>query len=218
LQGKTWNHANTIKQIFQDRINVTLGLTKNEAVALYNNCTLHDVINMRPTARDKIWGEMCRIRKVLRKEGIMAVVAIDMPRGTVLDDRKLKPSFGKRELGDGQTIYHKCMDKQTALYVKSQMDKIARGIVQVEEQVMEITDREIEQKPIMTVMNGQGNHTTPAGASIPQMQNTEAKQEEVAQKPSKSKPKVDWSDKASVNAYMKEYQRKKYAEKKAQTQ
>lgn len=149
--NKTWKHMTALKDIFKDRDKAELGLTKNEVIALYQRISLQDVIAMRDSSKKNIWNEINSARKVLRKEGIMAIVSIIASRGFVLKDN----NFGKRTCADTTPIYHKCVDMGTALVVKARMGKIAEGIENVSDEVMEITENEqSEEKKVVRVLNG----------------------------------------------------------------
>jgi len=149
--NKTWKHMTALKDIFKDRDTASLGLTKNEVIALYQRISLQDVISMRDSSKKSIWEEINSARKVLRKEGIMAIVSIIATRGFVLKD----DNFGKRTCADTTPIYHKCVDMGTALIVKARMGKIAEGIENVSDEVMEITENEqSEEKKVVRDLNG----------------------------------------------------------------
>ena len=151
LHGKTWKHIEALKNIFQNRTNAGLGLTKNEVIALYQRISIKDVLNMRESSRDAIWHEVQITRKIIRREGIMAIVSVILPRGAVLNDN----TFGRRTLGDSTSIYHKCVDMATAVQVRARVEKIAEGCVKSGDEVVEIAEEEMSgEKKVIEVMAG----------------------------------------------------------------
>ena len=141
---KILSRVESLREIFKDRTNVIWGLTKDEVIHMYNNIPMKKVLNLSRTERDKIWEEIYKAKKYLRKEKVMAIISIYMPKGTVLENGEL----GKRMLKQSGHVYFRCVDREDALIVKTKFEKIAKGLVKAGHEITKITETNIQEVPV----------------------------------------------------------------------
>jgi hypothetical protein len=143
--NKTKIRGSSLRDIFIDRKNVFLGLTKFETIAEYHNKKLSTILNYDKKKIDNLWIEIQYIKRYLRKKGIMGIVCERMPRGFTLNDSK----FGNRQLEDGSYVYYSCSTLEDVGKYRGKLDKIAKGFYNAGTEIEEITEQNIEQKPIL---------------------------------------------------------------------
>lgn len=148
---KTLRKENTLREIFQDRKNVLLGLTKLEVISEFKNVNLATVLRWKKEKIELTWEEIVRVKRILRKEMIMAIVSKQMPRGTGLND--VINGFNKRTLDKTGYVFFRCSSMEDVWSEKDKMDKIAKGVFKAAEQTGEIVERDIEQKPMLLEIN-----------------------------------------------------------------
>lgn len=153
--GKVLKRENSLREIFKERTNAKLGLTKKETIAKYYNFDIRDVLKYEKKKTDSLWKEIHDTKRKLRKERIIAIVPMFMSSGTQLDDSHLENpiSTKPRILGTDNWVYHSCTDKNLALSFRKKNDKIIDGIDKASDDVDEITETGIQQIPVLKVMN-----------------------------------------------------------------
>ena len=146
--AKTLKRMDTLREIFKEKTNVFLGLTRDELISEYTNIKLSTILNWNKKKLDKVWDEIRFIKKHLRKERIMAIIYKNMPKGTVL-----KNEFGQREIKEPKNIFFRCSSEEDAWKYRGILDKISRSVFEAGEQTTEIVEEEVRQKPILQVVN-----------------------------------------------------------------
>jgi hypothetical protein len=152
--AKTLKNKDTLRYIFKDRINPLLGLTKQETISLYYGIPIKTVERYDKQDTDEAWKEILDVRKRLREVEVMAIIPVEMPIGTVLNDTGLPQSQGVRELDERKFIYHRCTDLNIAKAHKKKMIKCGEGFLKAGDQIEDITSKIIgELKVLNTLKN-----------------------------------------------------------------
>ena len=141
----------SLREIFRDRTNPLLGLTKLELISIYHKIPLRKVLNMKKDNIDKLWDDISYVRKALRKEKLMAIIQIGLDRGVVLTD--YIDGLGNRELKSRTVVYYRSIDMDSANQYRARLNKNAMGMIQAGEQVVNIVDEQITQEPVLQVIN-----------------------------------------------------------------
>ena len=149
--GKTLKRQDMIRDIFKDRINVILGLTKLEVISKFKGVALSKVLNWNDKKIDSVWDEVSRVRRMLRKEMILAIVSKQMPRGVTLNDPI--NGFGSRTLDKTSHVFFRCSSMEDVWAEKAKLDKIAKGVFKSGEQIGDIVEIELKEKPVLIAMN-----------------------------------------------------------------
>lgn len=152
--SKILKHQNSLIQIFKERTNPLLGLTKKEVIAKYYNYDIQQVIQFKKDKIDALWKEIDDTKYYLRKDKLIAIVPVLMASGTTLNDSSISDpiSTKKRVLTATTNVYHSCSDINIAHSIRKRYDKIAEGMIEAGEQVEAITEEGIKNKPIMEVV------------------------------------------------------------------
>jgi hypothetical protein len=140
-----------VSDIFKDRKNYKIGLTKLEVIHAVYNLKYKSILNYRKEKIDSLWNKIGLIRKHLREGGQMAIVGKYYPRGIELLDNL--NGFGKRILKKAEVIYWRCFDMDSATATRDEYDKKARGFIQAGNQITKVVSEQIEQQPILQVLN-----------------------------------------------------------------
>jgi len=142
---KTILKATTLREIFADRKNVFLGLTKSETLSLYYKINLSTILNWDEKKVKQKWQEIKYIKKYLKDKEIIGIIAKQMNRGFVLRGN----IFGERQLENKSHVYFNCTRDDDAWEFRNSQDKIGNGFYKSGEHVTNIA----QQKPIMKIIN-----------------------------------------------------------------
>lgn len=148
---KTLRRENILREIFQDRVNVLVGLTKLEVISQFKGVSINTVLRWNKNKIELTWEEIVRVKRILRKEMIMAIVSKQMPRGSNLNDTI--SGLKNRILDKTSYVFFRCSSMEDVWSEKDKMDKIAKGVFKAAEQTGEIVERDIEQKPMLLEIN-----------------------------------------------------------------
>ena len=149
---KTLKSKDNLRYIFKDRINPLLGLTKEETIAIYYGVPLKTIERYDKMEIDEAWLEINKTKKRLREADVMAIIPIDMPIGTVLNDIGLPQAQGRRELNERKYIYHRCTDLNIAKNHKKKMIKCGEGFIQAGDQIEDITSKIIGELKVLNTL------------------------------------------------------------------
>jgi len=150
---KTMARGIALRDIFLERNNIFLGLTKWELLAEFYGKKLSTILGYSHEKIEKLWSEIKYIKRYLRKKKIMAIISQRVPRGFTLRDAK----YGERQLEDGQYIYYSCSKVGDALTYRGRLDKVARGFFNAGNEIEEIAENYDKQKEIMQVVQPKPN-------------------------------------------------------------
>ena len=146
-----------LAQEFQERKNAINGLKKFETIHAIYGIPIKKILVMRTEKINSLWNKITLMRNHLRKLHSMAIISKPFPRGTELNDTI--NGFGKRMLKKPEQIYWRCFNMDDATGTRDDYDKKARGFINAGNQIVELTNEQIEQKPIMDKLTNNQNET-----------------------------------------------------------
>jgi hypothetical protein len=147
---KTYKGMVDLKTLFEKRINVFLGLTRDEIISLFYNLPEDKVLKLKKEAIETKWSEIRTIKKYLLWKDKFPIIFKNMPRGTELYDDVL----GRRTLDKRINVFFRCSDIESAGKWRDTFHKMAISFDRTGSKPSDIVEEEQIQIPIVqTIQN-----------------------------------------------------------------
>lgn len=148
---KSLREEATLREIFKDRSEPLLGLTKFETISLFYRMPLGKVLNLSKDKISQMWTKVMTLKKNLRKEKIIPIIQVALPRGTILNDAV--DGLGFRELKSRTIVYYKCNDLDSANTYRSKLNKVAESIYIAGNEIYVLAEEQSNRNKIIEVVN-----------------------------------------------------------------
>lgn len=143
---KVYKAEGKLKEIFQNRTSVYLGLTKQETLCLFYQIPMSSIIKLKEDKINQLWNGILRRKMLMRKDSNIAIVSTLVPKGTILDDTT--GHFGQRVMIASTWVYYNCSDLDSARKVRLRLDSVSQGFQEAGEQIEDMVSPKFIKKGI----------------------------------------------------------------------
>lgn len=137
-----------LEEIFRQRKSLVNGLTVPEIVCLVNNFSTKRANKIRESNIKRHWSKIRRAKGFLAEKETMAIVKKQANKGFILIDEKL----GKRKITKNTNVFYNCPNVSDAKEYRSNLDKLANGIMKQGRYVVKTMQKTKKEKPIFNAL------------------------------------------------------------------
>lgn len=146
--SETYRGMVNLSEMFRQKKKIYSGLTKEEVLSLFYKIDISKIKKMNPHKIELMWEKISIIKKYLIKTKQMAIIFEPVTKETTLKCEE----YGERTLDRRRNIFYRCIKEEESWKYRRMLDRIADGINETGENVVEIVKEEQEQKKAVEVI------------------------------------------------------------------